>query len=79
MKRFRFVCMKGTLCILESVTLETLVSLHNGTSLNRKNRTSKTFVSDKRDRVLTRMFCRNLHLTFILCSGLSQKDLLKRR
>ena len=41
MERFRLVCMKGTFCIQDSAKLETLVNLHNGTSLNRKKKTEK--------------------------------------
>ena len=36
----------------------------------------KTFVCDKRDRAITCVFCRDLHLT-LWFSGLLQKDLFK--
>ena len=46
-----------------------------------RNRTAgkkdgKTLVCDKRDRAISYVFCRDLHLTLIF-SGLLQKDLFK--
>ena len=38
----------------------------------------KAFVSDKRDRAINCVFCRDLHLT-LMFSGLLQKDLFKGR
>ena len=38
----------------------------------------EAFVCDKRDRAITCVFCRDLHLTF-MCSGLLQKGLWKGR
>ena len=59
-----------------SLVLLILVSLRNRTAGSQED--GRTLVCDKRDKAISYVFCRDLHLTSMF-SGLLQKDLFKGR
>ena len=59
-----------------SLVLLILVSLPNRTAGSQED--GRTLVCDKRDKAISYVFCRDLHLTSMF-SGLLQKDLFKGR